>query len=71
MWLFRSATPSEAESALRRLRSTWEAERTQDVTFSAGVAAVTASGPSEAYMYADGALENAKRLGTNETYVNR
>lgn len=71
VWLFRNATPSEAESALRRLRSTWEAERTHDeVTFSAGVAAVTASGPSEAYVYADGALENAKRLGTNETYVN-
>jgi diguanylate cyclase (GGDEF)-like protein len=70
VWLFRSATPTEAESALRRLRSTWEAERTQEVTFSAGVAAVTAAGPSEAYMYADGALEHAKRLGTNETYVN-
>jgi diguanylate cyclase (GGDEF)-like protein len=71
VWLFRSANPTEAEAALGRLRSTWEAERTQDVTFSAGVAAVTAAGPSEAYMYADGALENAKRLGINETYVHR
>ena len=71
VWLFRNATPADAESALRRLRSTWEVERPQFVTFSAGVAAVTASGPSEAYVYADGALENAKRAGTNETFVNR
>jgi diguanylate cyclase (GGDEF)-like protein len=70
VWLFRNATPVEAESALRRLRSTWEVERPQFVTFSAGVAPVTASGPSEAYVYADGALENAKRVGTNETFVN-
>lgn len=70
VWLFRNASPVEAESALRRLRSTWESERPHEVTFSAGVAPVTASGPSEAYVYADGALENAKRSGTNETYVN-
>jgi diguanylate cyclase (GGDEF)-like protein len=70
VWLFRSATPTEAESALRRLRSTWEAERPQLVTFSVGVAPVTVSGPSEAYVYADGALETAKRVGTNETFVN-
>ena len=70
VWLFRSATASEAESALHRLRTTWEAERTHDVTFSAGVAPVTAAGP-EAYVNADGALENAKRVGTNEIYVNR
>src|SRR5258706_5764933 len=71
VWLIRSATPTEAQSALLRLRTTWEAERTQDVTFSVGVAAVTVAGPSEAYMHADGALENAKRLGPNETYINR
>ena len=70
VWLFRNASPVEAESALRRLRSTWESERPHEVTFSAGVAPVTASGPSEAYVYADGALENAKRSGTNETFVN-
>jgi diguanylate cyclase (GGDEF)-like protein len=70
VWLFRNASPLEAESALRRLRSTWESERPHEVTFSAGVAPVTASGPSEAYVYADGALENAKRAGTNETFVN-
>jgi diguanylate cyclase (GGDEF)-like protein len=70
-WLFRHCTAAEAESALRRLRSTWEAERSyEEVTFSAGVAGVTASGPSEAYMYADVALENAKRSGTNVTFMN-
>jgi diguanylate cyclase (GGDEF)-like protein len=72
VWLFRSATPTEAESALRRLRSTWEAERTQEeVTFSAGVAAVAATGPSEAYMYADIALENARRVGQNITSLHQ
>jgi len=72
VWLFRSATAIEAESALRRLRSTWEAERTQEeVTFSAGVAAVGAAGPSEAYMYADVALENARRIGPNTTFVSQ
>lgn len=71
-WLFRNATAPEAESALRRLRSTWEAERTQEeATFSAGVAAVTAAGPSEAYMYADVALENARRMGQNTTLVSQ
>jgi diguanylate cyclase (GGDEF)-like protein len=71
-WLFRNATATEAESALRRLRSTWEAERTQEeVTFSAGVAAVTAAGPSEAYMYADIALENARRVGPNTTFLSQ
>jgi diguanylate cyclase (GGDEF)-like protein len=71
VWLFRDATSSEAESALRRLRSAWEAERTQLATFSAGVAAVTVAGPNEAYMYADLALENAKRAGSDETFVHR
>ena len=70
VWLFRSATPPEAESALRRLRGIWEAERSQDeATFSAGVAAVTATGPTEAYMHADAALENAKRAGPNNIFV--
>jgi diguanylate cyclase (GGDEF)-like protein len=71
-WLFRNCNATEAESALRRLRSTWEAERAyEEVTFSAGVALVTASGPSEAYMYADVALETAKRSGTNVTFVSQ
>lgn len=72
VWLFRNASPAEAESALHRLRSTWESERTQDeVTFSAGVAAVGAAGPSEAYMYADVALESARRVGQNTTFVHQ
>ncbi|HEY7625717.1 MAG TPA: GGDEF domain-containing protein [Ilumatobacteraceae bacterium] len=72
VWLFRNATALEAESAVLRLRSTWEAERTQEeVTFSAGVAAVTVAGPSEAYVYADVALENARRVGPNTTFVSQ
>jgi diguanylate cyclase (GGDEF)-like protein len=71
VWLFRNATAVEAESAVRRLRSTWEAERQQEVTFAVGVAAVTAAGPSEAYIYAADALDNAKRGGSNQTFVNR
>jgi diguanylate cyclase (GGDEF)-like protein len=71
VWLFRNATAVEAESALRRLRSTWESERQQEVTFAAGVAAVTVAGSSEAYIYAADALENAKRAGSNQTSVNR
>ncbi len=71
VWLFRNATALEAESALRRLRSTWETERQQEVTFAAGVAAVTVAGSSEAYIYAADALESAKRGGSNQTFVNR
>ncbi len=71
VWLFRSADPSEAESALSRLRSLWEAERAQEATFSAGLAAVTATGPSEAYMHAAAALESAKQAGSNNTSVDR
>jgi len=71
VWLFRDATSAEAEQALRRLRATWEAERTHEVTFAAGVAPVGAAGPSEAYMYADIALENAKRAGVDMTCVNQ
>ena len=70
VWLFRNASASGAESALRRLRGIWEAERSQEATFSAGLAAVTATGPTEAYMHADAALENAKRAGSNNTFVN-
>ena len=71
VWLFRNATALEAESAVRRLRSTWEAERQQDVTFAVGVASVTVAGPSEAYICAADALDNAKRVGSDQTYVNR
>jgi diguanylate cyclase (GGDEF)-like protein len=71
VWLFRNATAVDAESALRRLRSTWEAERLQEATFAAGVAAVTVTGSSEAYIHAADALENAKRGGSNQTFVNR
>ena len=69
VWLFRNATPSGAESAVRRLRGIWEAERSQEATFSAGLAAVTATGPNEAYMHADAALESAKRAGPNNMFV--
>jgi hypothetical protein len=32
---------------------------------------VTAAGPNEAYMYADLALENAKRAASDQTFVHR
>jgi diguanylate cyclase (GGDEF)-like protein len=71
VWLFRGTTPSGAESALSRLRLIWEAERPQDVTFAAGLAVVGGAGPSEAYMYADLAVQNAGQSGTNQTRVSR
>jgi diguanylate cyclase (GGDEF)-like protein len=69
VWLFRASTPTDADMALGRLRRTWEAERPQPVTFSAGVAPVSPSGGNEAYVQADLALQSARRTGTNHNVV--
>ena len=71
VWLFRGTTPAGAESALGRLRSMWEAERPHDVTFAAGLSIVGTTGPNEAYMYSDVAVQTAKRNGINHTVVSR
>ncbi|MCU1399832.1 MAG: hypothetical protein JWN62_2941 [Acidimicrobiales bacterium] len=71
VWLFRGTNLSGAESALGRLRGLWQLDRPYPVTFAAGLALVDASGPNEAYMHADIAVENAKAAGVDRSMVSR
>jgi diguanylate cyclase (GGDEF)-like protein/PAS domain S-box-containing protein len=57
----------EAVALIERIRSAWAAEPSRPVTFSAGVATVTAEGGSAALMAADRALYRAKDLGRART----
>ncbi|MCU1395462.1 MAG: hypothetical protein JWM34_3890 [Ilumatobacteraceae bacterium] len=71
VWLLRGSTLIGAESALARLRDLWSQDRPYPVTYAAGLALVGQSGPNEGYMYADLAVQNAKRAGVSQTMVSR
>jgi diguanylate cyclase (GGDEF)-like protein/PAS domain S-box-containing protein len=58
---------SVACDLVERLRSVWSDEAPQPVTFSAGVAPVSAFGGTAALLAADRALFRAKELGCNRT----
>jgi diguanylate cyclase (GGDEF)-like protein len=71
VWLLGGSGLIGAESALARLRTTWQQDRPHPVTYAAGLALVGASGPNEAYMQADVVVQNAKRMGLDQTGVSR
>ena len=56
-----------AEGLIQRMRKTWEASASHDVTFSAGAAVVDEAGAGAALLAADRALYRAKALGRDRT----
>ncbi len=66
--LLKEAGPADAEEMLRQLRGVWRQVR-PEITFSAGVAAVSELGGSEAVQRADAAMYRAKNDGRNRWHV--